>query len=114
MGIEQHQLAQPRTRHGFAHLTPHPQQSFRRQREGSGKSLVLGAQAQGLGWQHQHLVFGRQVWQSGLHHPVHQLRVHIQGQMRAMLFGGAQGQHGHRALRIHARKILSVELGPIT
>ena len=116
VGVEQHQLANSRCRHRFADVGPQPQDGLGLECERARKTRVFGAQADGLRRQHQHFQHRRQMRQRRSQYAVDQYRVHAQRQMRTMLLGGGNWQHGDGLRRFAALdqggKVLRRKIGP--
>ena len=117
VGVKEQQFFHPGAGHTCANVAPQRQQGGRLQAQGAGKGLVLTTQANGLGGQGQGRNVGGQLRQGGGHNALGQRGIDAQGQMRAMLLGGPQGQHGNglggQALGLRQRKVVGRYLGPI-
>ena len=80
----------------------------------SWEAGVLGTQADRLGGQEQHRKLGRQQRHGGGNDAVDQRRIDAQRQVRAMLLGRAEREHGDARGRVERGEVPRRELGPET
>ena len=102
MGIQKHQFLDAGTRHASAQFHPDRHQCLRRQGQRAGEANVFRAQADLLGGHEQHRQVGWQVGQASLNHPVDEGGVHTHRQVRAVLFGRGDGEHGNGLFKLGA------------
>ena len=115
MAVEQHQSLDATGGHAFTDLGPKPDYCFRFECQRTGKLCMLRAEAHSLGRQKQSRYLGRDVWQGMGNHTIHQGAVHLQGQMRAVLFRGCHGQHGNQAIeRACCAGLVELRAGPVS
>ncbi|MNV24743.1 hypothetical protein D3C71_1158170 [compost metagenome] len=93
VAVDEQQLAKARAVYRLAHLVHGGQQGLAAQRDGAGEVQVLFGLAVGDGGHRERRHIGRQARQRMAHHSRADHRVHCTRQVRAVLLGGACGQH---------------------
>jgi hypothetical protein len=113
VAVEQDQLADTGAVDALADLGPDADQGFRRQRQGTGESLMLV----GFADRHHRQNQDRQVFRDLRNRPPEDAAiygtVHPDRQMRTMLFDGADRKHGNRVFTIDSREILGRQILPV-
>ena len=102
--VEQQQFLHARPRDAFAQFDPAAITVAEDKGERAGKTRVLGAVAHLLGRQEKHRQVRRQDAAGRGDDAVHQSLVHRQRQVRPVLLGCAQRQHGHGRWRHRAAR----------